>query len=150
MANAHWPLAPMANGHWPFCCIKRYTCYTHGVKAFQSYTAKQRYTALYSIQLYIAIHYTPSTTYLQHPSGQVHGKCTVRIYARTNLRTPEILLTLHLTYSSETVSLPKRATGLTRTGTSCIARLCTNADLLHVCASSVERTFLQAPAPREV
>ena len=147
MANAHWPLAPMANGHRPFCCINRYTSYTHGVKAFQELYS---YTTLYSIQLYIAIHYTPSTTYLQHPSGQVHGKCTVRIYARTNSRTPKGLLTLHLTYSSETVSLPKPATGLTRTGTSCIARLCTNADLLHVCASSVERTFLQAPAPREV
>ena len=55
MANAHWPLAPMANGHWPFCCIKRYTSDTRGVKAFQSYTAIQRYTvysytSLYSIQ----------------------------------------------------------------------------------------------------
>ena len=39
-----------------------YTCYTHRVKAFQSYTAEERYTTLYSIQLYIAIHYTPSTT----------------------------------------------------------------------------------------
>ena len=39
-----------------------YTPDTHGVKALQSYTAIQRYTALYSIQPYIAIHYTPSTT----------------------------------------------------------------------------------------
>ena len=147
MANAHWPFG--ASVQWALTIVA-YTSDTRWVKAFQSYTAKQRYTALYSIQLYIAIHYTPSTTYLQHPSGQVHGKCTVRISARTNLRTPEGLLTLHLTYSSETVSLPKPATGRTRTGTSCSARLCTNADLLHVCASSVERTFLQAPAPREV
>ena len=36
-----------------------YTSYTRGVKAFQSYTAK---TALYSIQLYSAIHYTTSTS----------------------------------------------------------------------------------------
>ena len=53
MAYAHWPLAPMANGHWPFCCINRYTSYTHGVKAFQSYTAK---SALYSAIQYTAIH----------------------------------------------------------------------------------------------
>ena len=65
MPIGHW-LAPMNNGHWPFCCINQYTCYTHGVKALHSYTAKQRYT-VYSyytaiIQLYIAIHYTTSTT----------------------------------------------------------------------------------------
>ena len=63
MANAHWPLAPM----WPmgighFCCIKRYTCYTHGVKAFQSYTAK---SALYSAIQYTAIHrYTLYNLYI--------------------------------------------------------------------------------------
>ena len=53
MAYAHWPLAPMANGHWPFCCINRYTSYTHGVKAFQELYS---YTALYTIHP------------LQHPS----------------------------------------------------------------------------------
>ena len=62
MANAHWPLAPMANGHWPFCCIKRYTSDTRGVKAFQSYTAK---TALYSAIQYTAIHrYTLYNLYI--------------------------------------------------------------------------------------
>ena len=35
---------------------------THCVTAFQSYTAIQRYTRLYTIQLYSAIHYTTSTT----------------------------------------------------------------------------------------
>ena len=70
MANAHWPLAPMANGHWPFCCIKRYTCYTHGVKAFQSYTAKTAENS--AIQRYTVYSYTSLYTIhpLQHPSGQ--------------------------------------------------------------------------------
>ena len=49
----------MANGHWPLLLYKSYTCYTHGVKAFQELYS---YTTLYSIQLYIAIHYTTSTT----------------------------------------------------------------------------------------
>ena len=59
MANAHWPFG--ASGQWALTIVA-YTSDTRWVKAFQSYTAKQRYTALYSIQLYIAIHYTPSTT----------------------------------------------------------------------------------------
>ena len=71
----------------------------------------------------------------------MHG---AQVYAHTNSRTPNGALTVHLTDSSETVSLPKPATGLTRTGRSCSARLCTNADLLYACASLVERTFLQA------
>ena len=54
MANAHWPLAPVANGHWPLLLYKSYTCYTHGVKAFQSYTAL--YTIYTAMQLYIAIY----------------------------------------------------------------------------------------------
>ena len=59
MANAHWPLAPVANGHWPLLLYKPYTSDTRWVKVFQSVYS---YTTLYSIQLYIAIHYTPSTT----------------------------------------------------------------------------------------
>ena len=42
-------------------CIALYTD-THCVTALQSYTAIQRDTTLYSIQLYSAIHYTTSTT----------------------------------------------------------------------------------------
>ena len=68
-------LAPVANGHWPFRCIKRYTSYTRGVKEFQSYTAKQRYTALYSIQLYSAIHYTTSTSPLCF--GHIFGRVSL-------------------------------------------------------------------------
>jgi hypothetical protein len=45
-------------------CIRRYTSDTHCVTALHSYTAIQRYTALYIIQLYSAIHYTTSTTAL--------------------------------------------------------------------------------------
>ena len=71
MDNAHWTMAQMANEQGPFCCIYRYTSDTHGVKEFQSYTAKtalnsaiQRYTALYSIQ-YTAIHrYTLYNLYI--------------------------------------------------------------------------------------
>ena len=37
---------------------------THCVTALQSYTAIQRYTALYIIQLYIAVHYTTYATSL--------------------------------------------------------------------------------------
>ena len=44
-----------------FRCIALYTD-THCVTALHSYTATQRYTALYIIQLYSAIHYTTSTT----------------------------------------------------------------------------------------
>ena len=62
MDNAHWTMAQMANEHWPFCCINRYTSDTHGVKAFQSYTALYSAIQYTAIQLYIAIHYTPSTT----------------------------------------------------------------------------------------
>ena len=43
----------MGIGHFAVTCIKRYTSYTRGVKAFQSYTAK---TALYSAIQYTAIH----------------------------------------------------------------------------------------------
>ena len=49
----------MANGHWPLLLYKPYTSDTRWVKVFQSVYS---YTTLYSIQLYIAIHYTPSTT----------------------------------------------------------------------------------------
>ena len=75
MANAHWPLAPMANGHWPFCCIKRYTCYTHGVKAFQSYTAKTAENS--AIQRYTVYSYTSLYTIqpLHHPSGSAVNRC---------------------------------------------------------------------------
>ena len=45
-------LAPVANGHWPLLLYRSYTCYTHGVKAFQSDTALQRYTVYITIQLY--------------------------------------------------------------------------------------------------
>ena len=49
------------NGHRPLLLYKSYTSDTHGVKAFQSYTAKQRYT-VYSY--YTAIHrYTLYTLY---------------------------------------------------------------------------------------
>ena len=44
----------VAHGH--FCCINRYTSDTHCVTALQSYTAIQRYTALYSAIHYTAIH----------------------------------------------------------------------------------------------
>jgi hypothetical protein len=43
-------------------CIALYTD-TRCVTALHSYTAQQRYTALYIIQLYSAIHYTTSTLY---------------------------------------------------------------------------------------
>jgi len=51
----HCPLAtvaPMANGHRPLLLYKPYTSDTHGVKAFQSYTAKQRYTVYTAIHRY--------------------------------------------------------------------------------------------------
>ena len=64
MANAHWPLAPMANGHRPLLLYKSYTCYTHGVKAFQELYS---YTTLYSIQLLVDIAIQP----LQHPSARL-------------------------------------------------------------------------------
>ena len=70
MANAHWPFG--ASGQWALTIVA-YTSDTRWVKAFQRYTAKQRYTALYSIQLYIAIHYTPSTTPLWVLCGSVWG-----------------------------------------------------------------------------
>jgi len=41
-------------------CIALYTD-TRCVTALHSYTAQQRYTVLYIIQLYSAIHYTTST-----------------------------------------------------------------------------------------
>jgi hypothetical protein len=53
----------VAHGH--FCCIHRYTrtrVASRPSRAIQLYSAIQRYTALYIIQLYIAIHYTTSTT----------------------------------------------------------------------------------------
>ena len=64
MDNAHWTMAQMANEHchWPFCCINRYTSDTHGVKAFQRYTALYSAIQYTAIQLYIAIHYTTSTS----------------------------------------------------------------------------------------
>ena len=69
MANAHWPLAPMANGHRPLLLYKSYTCYTHGVKAFQELYS---YTTLYSIQLYIAYTlYNLTIQPLQHPSARL-------------------------------------------------------------------------------
>ena len=62
MANAHWPLAPVANGYWPFCCIKRYTSDTRGVKAFHGYTAHIQDTAIHH---YTAIHrYTLYNLYI--------------------------------------------------------------------------------------
>ena len=60
----------MANGHRPLLLYKSYTCYTHGVKAFQELYS---YTTLHSIQLYIAIHYTTSTT----PSEQAQVAASV-------------------------------------------------------------------------
>ena len=67
MANAHWPLAPMANGHWPFLLYKKRIHVTRmGSRPSRAIQLNQRYTALYSIQLYIAIHYTPSTSPLWH------------------------------------------------------------------------------------
>ena len=78
MANAHWPLAPVANGHWPLLLYKSYTCYTHGVKAFQSYTALKRYTVYITIQLYIAIHYTTSTSPLWQAAAAMHVQKVAR------------------------------------------------------------------------
>ena len=45
-------------GHFQFCCIGGYTPDEHCVTALHSYTAIQRYTALYS-----AIHYTAIQRY---------------------------------------------------------------------------------------
>ena len=63
----------VAHGH--FCCIHRYTrtrVASRPSRAIQLYSAIQRYTALYIIQLYIAIHYTTSTTPLW--GGELSGK----------------------------------------------------------------------------
>ena len=58
MPIGHWR---QWHEQWLFLLYKSYTSDTHGVKAFQSYTAKQRYT-VYSY--YTAIHrYTLHTLY---------------------------------------------------------------------------------------
>jgi hypothetical protein len=51
------------------CCIRRYTSDTRCVTALHSYTAIQRYTALYIIQLHSAIHYTTSNNTLWGRGG---------------------------------------------------------------------------------
>ena len=49
------------------CCIRAIQHSRFASRPLRSYTAIQRYTALYTIQLYIAIHYTVQP--LQHTSG---------------------------------------------------------------------------------
>ena len=44
------------------CCIRAIQRSRIASRPLRSYTAIQRYTALYTIQLYIAIHYTGYTT----------------------------------------------------------------------------------------
>ena len=75
MADAHWPLAPVANEQWLLLLYKSYTSDTHGVKAFQSYTAKQRYT-VYSYTSLYTIH--P----LHHPSDP--ERVSICVSAGTN------------------------------------------------------------------
>ena len=74
MAYAHWPLAPVANGHWPLLLYKSYTCYTRWVKAFQQLYSYTVYSRIQRIQLYIAIHYTPSTSPLCPPRPRLLGR----------------------------------------------------------------------------
>ena len=69
----------VAHGH--FCCIHRYTrtrVASRPSRAIQLYSAIQRYTALYIIQLYIAIHYTTSTTPLWGRRHVGHGAAGTR------------------------------------------------------------------------
>ena len=64
-------LAPVANGHWPFCCIKRYTSDTRGVKAFHGYTAHIQDTAIHH---YTAIHrYTLYNLYITPLTLRTHA-----------------------------------------------------------------------------